>query len=315
MIKYIIMKQYAILFIFSLFSLAAFASDINLQIISSSAQIIPEKPWEEYPTLGQALQENSDLQINSYGEGGAEYLTIQGYNKGVQIYLDGAPLPMDITGITDISLIPTAIIERVEIVEGFNPASPQATGSVYIYTKKPIDNATVFDASAYTASNKTNLFSLGMRGSVFDKLPYQLSYSRNTSDGFQINSGYTKDAVNFKVEPFKNQTLSYIYLHSNIGLSGGTTTPIGQWDGEKEKTPVSTTDYMEDTLNQIAFNGQAGKFNYGAAYNNLDRQGENWGEVKIQNQDYFAFAEYALFDFLSLGSSYKHSQIHTNSSY
>lgn len=286
--------------------LTVLAADINLQIVAQPTQITAEKEWDEYPTLGQAVAENSNVNVRSDGEGGNEFFVFRGYNKGVQIYLDGVPLPQDITGLTNVSLIPTAIIDKIEIVEGFNPASPQATGSVYITTKRPIDGATVFDTTAFTGSDKTNLFSLGLRSDIV-KIPYNINYSRNTSDGFQENSAYDKQAVNLSFTPLKGQTLSYTFLSNRSRLPGGTDVPISQWNGIRERVALTPNDFLNTYMHQASYNGRAERLKYGAAYSNTRREGEAWGPVQSENQDIFTYAEYAVFDFLAAGASFKYS--------
>jgi len=316
MIKYIIMRHLSICVFFVCLCAFADAADLNLQITGKAAPVIPERSWEEYQTLAGAVKENTALDVKSYGEEGSQYFYIRGYNKGVQVYLDGAPLPTDITGLTDVSLIPVSIIDRVEVSQGFNPASPQGTGSVYIYTKKPVDGSSVFDVSSYIATNNTNLFSLGLRGSAADKVPYRISYAKNSSDGFQYHSSYDKNALNIEFEPLKNQNISYIYLNNNSDLSDGTSVPVSEWNGKKERQPNSYSDYLDDTMHQIAFNGKADKFAYGASYGHLLREGLSYGDfTRITNQEYSSFAEYAANEFFTFGAAYKHSSIDTNGTY
>ncbi|MCL2888255.1 MAG: TonB-dependent receptor [Elusimicrobia bacterium] len=303
-----------------LLSPSIFAQNIDLQLLTTNPRfdtVVPDNSWAQNISVGQVLEQYAPVQVKSSGFGSSELLNIRGQSKGIQFYLDGAPLPMDSTGFTDMSTIPTAVIDHVEIQKGFSAGSTGGAGAVYIYTKTPQPGVTLVDASSEVSKYKTNIFNAGVQSSALN-IPFKINYSQDQSDGFQQNSGFDKKSFNLSVNlPWDYAPIvSYLYTDSYMGLPGGTDVPVDDWNGSKEQAAITPDDWMHDKLNSVTVSRSLGRLNYSASYTNLDRSSLMYGSVsEFKTDDAAAKLEYAVLKQLALGADWHYSQLDTNATY
>lgn len=139
-------------------------------------------------TLLELLQTQPGIEVASNGGAGkTSSLFMRGTNSNhVIVLVDGIRINSETAGTTAFENIPTAQIERVEILRG--PSSSlygqdAIGGVIQIFTKKGKDGAPRFYASAGYGSYNTKTADAGFSGSVGDT-SFALNISSYDTDGF-----------------------------------------------------------------------------------------------------------------------------------
>lgn len=121
--------------------------------------------------------------------------------RHVAVYQDGVPLNLLVNPMTDLSLLPVAVIDRIEIYQG---AASSAWGSglggvINIITRKPDpDKPVAAEIQASYGEEKTSRNRATVHGTV-DRWGYLVSLTEEKSDGFEHYSACDQTAVYAKV--------------------------------------------------------------------------------------------------------------------
>lgn len=171
------------------------------------------------------------------GLGSQATASIQGSDvRQVAVYQDGVPLNLLANPMTDLSYIPVANIERIEVYKG---AASSAWGSalggvINIITKEP-DLTKSFTGeiqSSYGQFNTTR--NSGTVSGSMDRFGYLVSLMHDQSDGFVPHMEYRQDAAYTKLSYLLGEAsrLSFVYSydeghhHSPTALLAG----LGFWE-------------------------------------------------------------------------------------
>ncbi|MFH1540758.1 MAG: TonB-dependent receptor [Elusimicrobiota bacterium] len=185
----------------------------------------------KYGTLGSL----SELRIRSGGSS----------SKQVLIMIDGRPVNDISGGSSNLSEIPAENIERIEVLRG--PASAlyganALGGVVNIITKKAITLKPKTEIGLNYGSFNTQNYNFNF-SAMPGKANIFLAGSKNLTNGFRENSEY--DATNLSAKfgydfgKYGELTLNSGFLTSELGTPGPNTTPIDEFNNDKEKTASS----------------------------------------------------------------------------
>ncbi len=170
------------------------------------------------------------------------------------VLFDGMRIPADITGTVDLSALPAAGIERVEILPGAwsSVQGANAEGGVINFVSrspnegvKHAELGTVL--SSYGGTTNTVSF-MGAAG----RFKTALGAARDASSGFQRNSASRKESFTGKaslaVGKDGNLTFNALRNNSENGVPGGTPVPVEDWNGRRERAANSLTDLQRSSL-------------------------------------------------------------------
>jgi len=266
--------------------------------------------------FSQLLNRQSGIRVNnSQGTPGSnQSLFLQGAGgEYTLILIDGMAVkdPSGVGGAIDLRLLPVSNIERIEILKG-NQSTLYGTdalaGVINIITKKGSENLIQTEGRISYGSYNTFTGTLGLNGSLSDRLRYYASYNRESSDGisaaadpsgagsfendgFQLDSFYGKvtfqPTKSFSITPFLNVT-SY----------------DGDFDADAFMDAPNT--FSLDMFNpgaRILFERGDFRFNGNYSYTYTDRLfssgfGESEFEGKFHNAD--LFGSYRLNQFFTI---------------
>ena len=163
--------------------------------------------------VADVLQQFAGIDIRRRGTNGTQadlYIRGGGFDQTL-LLIDGIKLEDAQTGHHTLNLaLPIEVIERIEIIKG--PAARvfgqnAFTGAINIVTKKSPDNITSLglQAGSYGQVNGSATLGLDLGGSS-----HIIHYSRNTSDGYRINSDY--DNQNYFIKSTFNKNRSPIQM-------------------------------------------------------------------------------------------------------
>lgn len=174
--------------------------------------------------------------------------------KQTAVFFDGMRVPADLTGTVDLSALPAAEIERVEILPGAWSSVQGANaegGVINFVTRSPSAGATHASLgtvlSSYGDNSNTVSFMSGR-----NRVKTALRAARDSSSGFQKNSASRKESFSGKVSIPLGETgslsLNALRNNSENGVAGGTPAPIADWDGRRERAANSLTDLQRSSL-------------------------------------------------------------------
>ncbi len=201
--------------------------------VAANVTVITREEIEKYPVNNAAeiLQYVPGVYVESNGGIGA-YATasIQGSDmRHVAVYQDNVPLNMLANPITDLSLLPVANIERIEVYQG---AASSAWGSalggvINIITREPdLTKPVAVEASGSYGDFNTIRGRATVSGTV-DRVGYLVSMTHEQSDGIMKNNDYRQDAAYAKVNYLAGESsrINFTYSYDE----GRTETPIPVW--------------------------------------------------------------------------------------
>lgn len=170
------------------------------------------------------------------------------------VFYDGMRVPADLTGTVDLSALPAAEIERVEILPGAwsSVQGANAEGGVINFVSRgPAAGATRASLGTVLSSygdNSNTVSFMSDRKSV----KTALRAARDSSSGFQKNSASRKESFSGKVSVPLGETgslsLNALRNNSENGVPGGTPAPIADWNGRRERAANSLTDLQRSSL-------------------------------------------------------------------
>jgi vitamin B12 transporter len=193
--------------------------------------------------VGEVISTTAGAMVTDQGPlGSLQAVTLRGSSyQQVLVLLDGKRLNSGTAGGYDLSELPVPLdaIERIEIVRG--PASAlygadAVGGVVNIITKKPAQGVTTIsgDLGAHVdtkenakrpVSTHASLYNSGRDGKTY----YALSYSKNHSNGYRINSDVDQYNAGIKLGYDLSATSSIEatadYLEKRIGVPGSVQFP------------------------------------------------------------------------------------------
>lgn len=183
--------------------------------------------------VAEALQRLSSVNISSYGGLGASKTMRMRGSTGSQVLvmIDGRPLNSPRDGEIDLSTIPLANIERIEVMHG--PASSiygssAMGGAVNIITKRPPEEKTHTELSTSFGTFRTYNELLAHGGRIADA-GYLVSTEYQSSEGFRDNSEFNARSANAKIEytPTEESLLTFnaSFFNSNLGTPGLISSP------------------------------------------------------------------------------------------
>lgn len=203
-----------------------------------------------YTTVGDVLNNVLSINIEKLGSQGSENrIKMRGAStaKHVQVLIDGRSMSHEYDYQVDLSQIPLAIVERIEITRGGSSVSYGAQaigGTINIVTGHPEKDG--LDAEGRTGVGRHG--TKAHQGRVFGRSNIaDVSYmgAKEESSGFQLNQNY-KHNTNFAkfTRSFNGHGYwgaEYFHQESRLGLSNGTPVPFQDWNGKLERIPSTYT--------------------------------------------------------------------------
>lgn len=226
---------------------------------------------ESSDSVADLLEQAAPLHLRRLnGQLGLATVSMRGFQaKQTAVYLDDTRLPADITGTVDLSVLPAAGLGRAEVLPG-SAASAYGAGSeggvVHLFTRRLSPGARLAQAGAEFSSYDTRTYTAragaaGRAGDLF------LAGSSVVSDGFQKNSRVDKGSVSgrasLELGAAGRLGLTGLFSRLETGLPSGTPVPVADWDGEKEKTPNSFTDWQTSRREFAAASWSVGDAEFG----------------------------------------------------
>ena len=203
------------------------ATRINQSVneVPLSTDVISSREVESSNALhaGDILRTSTGINVRSYNMAGVATASLRGSQSAqVLVIQDGMPIFDPFTGLTDLSQISLAGVERIEIVRG--PTShlygANALGGVInIITRRPRDRSS---ANISVGSFDTRKYHLQTEG-VAGKAGYLLSGTVDRSDGWRGNDDFLNRNIFAKLTGEServNVQLSTGYFTSDMGLPG-----------------------------------------------------------------------------------------------
>jgi outer membrane cobalamin receptor len=225
----------------------------------------------------EAVRTAVGVTLNDNGpRGSSKTVNIRGANYSqVLVLLDGARLNSSQNGGFDLAVLPVPIddIERIEIVRG--PGSPlygadAVGGVVNIITKKPTVPVSVIGAAAGSHGyDWLQLGNSGRQGSGY----YSLTGTRETSDGYRLNSDLDQWIVNgkagFDVSKTGGLEVTANYLSREIGVPGTVQYP-SPFARQEDRNLVLGANYRQRFGKQVDLLLTASEVQEHQRYNNPD---------------------------------------------
>ncbi len=197
----------------------------SINAVPLSMDVISSREVESSNALnaGDILRNAAGINVRSYNTGGVATASLRGSQSAqVLVIQDGMPIFDPFTGLTDLSQISLAGVERIEIVRG--PTShlygANALGGVVnIITRRPRDRTS---ANISVGSFDTRKYHLQTEG-VTGKAGYFLSGTVDKSDGWRGNDEFLNRNIFAKLAGETgrvNVEFSTGYFTSEMGLPG-----------------------------------------------------------------------------------------------
>lgn len=209
-------------------------------------------------TLDQVLDSVPSVDVTRTGTlGSFSTVRLRGVPSSaqVQVLVDDEPLGGVSSQFIDLSQIPVENIDRIEIVRGGSSVLYGANtigGVIHVITKRAKGDRPLSSVGVEARSFKTQIYraDLGVRGGGFDGY---VNGSRYFTDGFQQNA----DGNNLTLSgrggyDFAGGARVEVALSRSdheIGDPQGTTVPLGQWDGKKERAAANPTQRVDQDIN------------------------------------------------------------------
>lgn len=207
-------------------------------------------------SLGDILETAFPVMLRRVnGSAGLSVAGMRGFSaKQTAVFFDGMRIPADLTGTVDLSALPAANLERVEILPGAwsSVQGANAEGGVINFVSRSPAVGVMYAAMGTTLSSYGGNANTASFMSAGGWLKTAMSASREASAGFQENSAMRKEFFSGKVilSVGEGARLSFNGIRSNseIGVPGGTPVPIAYWNGSRERAANSLTDRQRSSL-------------------------------------------------------------------
>jgi vitamin B12 transporter len=213
--------------------------------VAANITVVTRQDIEKMPatTAAEVLQQVPGVYMDYNGGPGSQATAIiQGADtRQVAVYQDGVPLNILANPQTDLSLIPSNTIDRIEVYKG---AASSAWGSslggvINIITKEP-DPTRPFGGEAQSSYGEYNTTrNHAMASGTVDRFGYVLSYNHDQNDGFIPYTAYHQDAA-------------YAKLDYKIGDSSRLNF-VSSFDEGRSQAPFAAEPFWDDQFNQRAY--------------------------------------------------------------
>lgn len=180
--------------------------------VAGDIQVVTRKDIENMPaaTAAEVLQNVPGVYVSfSGGPGSFATAGIQGsMERQVAVYQDGVPLNMLANPVANLSLLPSDIIERIEVYKG---AASSAWGSamggvINIITREPTLSRPFSGELTGSCGDEQTYKGTAVVSGTVDRLGYYVSGSRNSSNGYMPYTDYSQDMVYGKLNYFLSPT-------------------------------------------------------------------------------------------------------------
>ncbi len=197
----------------------------SINEVPLSTDVISSREVESSNALhaGDILRTTAGVTVRSYNTGGVATASLRGSQSAqVLVIQDGMPIFDPFTGLTDLSQISLAGVERIEIVRGPTSHLYGANalgGVVHIITRRPRDRTSANISVGSFDTRKYHLQTEGFAG----KAGYFLSGTVDRSDGWRGNDKFFNRNIFAKLAAetgIVNVQLSSGYFTSDMGLPG-----------------------------------------------------------------------------------------------
>ncbi|HAT71765.1 MAG TPA: hypothetical protein DCS63_03010 [Elusimicrobia bacterium] len=189
------------------------------------------------------------------GSAGLATAGLRGFSsKQTAVFYDGMRIPADLTGTVDLSALPAADIERVEILPGAwsSVQGANAEGGVINFVSRSPGPGVTRAALGTTLSSYGASANTASLMSANGRLKTSVLASREALDGFQQNGSARKEFFAGKavLSVGEGGRLSFNAMRNNSenGVPGGTPAAIADWNGTRERTANSLTDLQRSSL-------------------------------------------------------------------
>lgn len=192
----------------------------------AAVRVITREELERFGarTVADALRLLPDVSVRSYGGfGSLAQASIRGSNPAqALVLLDGVPLNSIASNQVDLSTISTDAVERIELLPGPFAAiygSGALGGVINIVTAAVMGTRILARTGGYGER------SLNVSSSDHERGPWQLSLTRDSTQGYRLNSDYTGTTAvgRFAVSP--TAALLMHYYSTDLGLPGDISSP------------------------------------------------------------------------------------------
>jgi len=224
-----------------------------------------------FQNIGDVLEHIVSIDIRKTGPLGS-FSTIHLRGAAVpgqtKILLDGVPIGGIGFQTVDVSKIPIDSIDRIEVIRGgasVRHGTDAMGGIVRITTKRAASGPAQTKVTLEGRSFGTQIYrgEMGARGETIDGT---LTLSRSRTDGFQENqdfdifSAWGRLGFNFPGEG--DLLLDAVRIKSVSGDPQGTPAPIGDWNGQRERSAVNPNARRRDEVlrGRIAYSGRLTEF-------------------------------------------------------
>jgi outer membrane cobalamin receptor len=172
------------------------------------------------------------------------------------VLMDGVPLTNEFDGQVDLSRVPLAMVERIEVTRGGSSAiygAEASGGAINIIMTRPDKKGLVSDVATAIGRDGFKDSNGRFRGrSNLGDLTY--AGERGQAGGF-INNEYLKSESHFGslARSFNGKgywSADYFFHETKMGLPNGTPVAFDQWNGHLEQRAVSDTAQQEQNVQQ-----------------------------------------------------------------
>lgn len=164
----------------------------------------------QFQSIANLLSQQSPVFVKSYGVNGLATLNFRGSSAAQsQVYWNGVPLQNAAMGVSDVSLLPVSLMNKVNLVYGSSSAmwgSGNVGGALVVENEKPyFDTNNIFRHAVYAVAGSFNQYQFGIRTGVSTSKWYVAlnAFGQTSRNNFPYNDGGT----NLKMK--------------NVGLSSG----------------------------------------------------------------------------------------------
>ena len=202
--------------------------------VAANISVITRENIEKYPVnnAGEVLQyvPGVYVEFNGGSPGSFSAATIQGSDpRHVSVFQDGVPLNLLANPITDLSFLPVANIERIEVYQG---AASSAWGSglggvINIITREPDLTKPVTGEFTGSYGDFNTVRGRAIVSGLVEQVGYLVAMTHEQSDGIMPNNDYLQNAAYAKVNYYagKSSRIGFTYSYDE----GRTETPIPTW--------------------------------------------------------------------------------------
>lgn len=167
----------------------------------------------QFQSVANLLSQQSPVFIKTYGINGLATLSFRGASAAQsQVYWNGVPLQNAAMGVSDVSLLPVSLMNKVNLVYGSSSAmwgSGNVGGALVVENEKPyFDTTNIFHHSVYAVAGSFSQYQLGLRSGFSTRKWYVAvnGFGQSARNNFSYIDGATE------------RNMSNASLSSGVGL-------------------------------------------------------------------------------------------------